>query len=419
MEDLELHQLDVKTAFLHGDLEEEIYMKQPEGFEEKGKENHVCHLLKSLYGLKQSPRQWYKRFDSFMLAHDFTRSSYDSCVYYKELVSGSFIYLLLYVDDMLVACKNMIEIHNLKKLLASEFDMKDLGEAKKILGMEIIRDRNAGVLYLSQKRYIEKVLERFSMVHAKPVSTPLSSHFKLSKELSPQSKEEEKSMAHIPYTSAVGSVMYAMVCSRPDIAHAVSMVSRYMSRPGKVHWEAVKWLLRYLKGTSNVCLEFGRNANGLEGFCDSDYGGDLDDRKSTSGYVFTLGGTAVSWQSTLQDVVALSTTEAEFMAITEAFKEAKWLKGLVGEFSPCSSLVSVFCDSQSAIHLAKNQNTFYKRTKHIDIKYNFVRDVIAKKELLLKKIGTEENPADMLTKPLPTTKFTLCVDLVGLSPWSM
>ncbi|XP_056687490.1 secreted RxLR effector protein 161-like [Spinacia oleracea] len=226
-------------------------------------------------------------------------------------------------------------------------------------------------------------------------------------------------MTHIPYTSAVGSVMYAMVCSRPDIAHAVSMVSRYMSRPGKVHWEAVKWLLRYLKGTSNFWLEFGRNANGLEGFCDSDYGGDLDDRKSTSGYVFTLGGTAVSWKSTLQDVVALSTTKVEFMAITEAFKEAKWLKGLVGEFSPCSSLVSVFCDSQSAIHLAKNQNTFYKRTKHIDIKYNFVRDVIAKKELLLKKIGTKENPADMLTKPLPTTKFTLCVDLVGLSPWSM
>uniref|UniRef100_A0A803N377 Reverse transcriptase Ty1/copia-type domain-containing protein n=1 Tax=Chenopodium quinoa TaxID=63459 RepID=A0A803N377_CHEQI len=236
-------------------------------------------------------------------------------------------------DDMLVACKNMIEVNNLKRLLSSEFDMKDLGEAKKILGIEIIRDRSADVLYLSQRRYIEKVLERFSMMHAKPVSTPLGSHFKLSKELCPQSKEEEKDMAHIPYTSAVGSVMYSMVCSRPDIAHAVSMVSRYMSRPGKVHWEVVKWLLRYFKGTSNVCLEFGRDANGLIGCCDLDYGGGLDDRKSTSGYVFTLGGTA--------------------------------------------------------------------------------------KELLLKKIGTEENPADMLTKSLPTTKFTLCVDLVGLSLCSM
>ena len=414
MHDLELHQLDVKTAFLHGELEEEIYMKQPEGFEVKGTENHVCRLERSLYGLKQSPRQWYKRFDSFMVTHDFTRSSYDSCVYFKKLVDGSLIYLVLYVDDMLVACNNLIEVEKLKRLLASEFDMKDLGDAKKILGMEIFRDRKKGELYLSQRRYIENVLDRFSMRNAKAVSTPIGSHFKLSKELRPQSKQEEEQMARVPYTSAVGSIMYAMVCSRPDIAQAVSMVSRYMSRPGKGHWEAVKWLLRYLKGTCNVCLKFGKDSCGLTGFCDSDYAGDLDGRKSTSGLVFTLGGTAVSWQSSLQDVTALSTTEAEFMAITEAFKEAKWLKGLVSELCPKLSSVKVHCDSQSAIHLAKNQNSFHRRTKHIDVKYNFIRDEIEMKRVGLVKIGTHDNPADMLTKPLPTNKFQLCVDLVGL-----
>lgn len=177
----------------------------------------------------------------------------------------------------------------------------------------------------------------------------------------------------------------------------------------------MKWLLKYLKGTSHVCLEFGQDANGVIGYCDSDYGRHLDDRKSTSGYVFTLGGTVVNWQSSLQDVVALSNTKMGFMAITEAFKEAKWLKGLIEEISSCSKEVSVFCDSQSAIHLAKNQNTFHRKTNHIDVKYNFIRNVIDEKELTFMKIRTEENPSNMLTKPLPTTKFTLCVNLMGLS----
>ncbi|XP_057532923.1 uncharacterized protein LOC130810814 [Amaranthus tricolor] len=298
MEDLELHQLDVKTAFLHGELEEEIFMKQPEGFEVAGKENHVCRLKRSLYGLKQSPRQWYKRFDSFMISHDFVRSSYDSCVYLKKFEDGSLLYLLLYVDDMLVACSSLLKVEDLKELLSSEFDMKDLGEAKKILGMEILRDRAKGVLYLSQRKYIEKVVQRFSMDDAKGVSTPLASHLKLSKNLCPQTKEEEEQMVRIPYTSAVGSVMYAMVCSRPDIAHAVSLVSRYMSNPGKGHWEALKWLLRYLKDTSNVCLMYGKNSSELTGFCDSDYGGDLDNRKSTNGErrVRTRRGKARSWE---------------------------------------------------------------------------------------------------------------------------
>jgi hypothetical protein len=237
--DLELEQLDVKTAFLHGELEETIYMHQPEGFIVEGKEDHVCHLRIFLYGLKQSPRQWYKRFDSFMVRHGYTRSSHDSCVYYKQLSDGSFIYLLLYVDDMLIAAKNMLEIKRLKSLLSDEFEMKDLGAAKKILGMEIQRDRKAGKLYLSQKKYIEKVLERFGMQNSKLVSTPLATHFRLSAALAPQSEDKEQFMSHVPYSSAVGSIMYAMVCTRPDISQAVSVVSHYMANPSKFHWQAV------------------------------------------------------------------------------------------------------------------------------------------------------------------------------------
>jgi hypothetical protein len=218
MHDYELEQLDVKTAFLHGELEKVIYMDQPEGFVIPGKENLVCRLKKSLYGLKQSPRQWHRRFDSFMICHGFKRSDYDSCVYSK-IVNGSAIYLLLYVDDMLIAAKNKSEIAKLKAQLNLEFEMKDLDAAKKILGVKITRDRKSGMLYFSQRGYIEKVLRRFNMQDAKPVSTPLASHFKLSLDLCPASDEDIKYMSRVPYSSVVGSLMYAMVCSRPNLAH--------------------------------------------------------------------------------------------------------------------------------------------------------------------------------------------------------
>ncbi|KAG8481596.1 hypothetical protein CXB51_026522 [Gossypium anomalum] len=295
MHDLELEQLDVKTAFLHGELEEDIYMQQPEGFTVSKKEDYVCLLKKSLYGLKQSPRQWYKRFDSFMTSHDFKRSSFDSCVYFKKNNDGSFVYLLLYVDDMLIAAKDKGEIRKVKAQLSEEFEMKDLEPAKKILGMEILRDRKTSKLYLSQKGYIEKLLCRFNMRSAKPVSTPLAAHFRLSSALSPQSDDEIEYMSHVPYSSAVGSLMYAMVCSRPDLSYAVSA--------------------------------FGRTKDGVIGYVDADFAGDLDRRRSLTGYVFTIGGCAISWKATLQTTVALSTTEAEYMAITEACKEAIWLKG--------------------------------------------------------------------------------------------
>nr|AAL75759.1 Putative pol polyprotein [Oryza sativa Japonica Group]AAL91607.1 Putative pol polyprotein [Oryza sativa Japonica Group]AAP51772.1 retrotransposon protein, putative, Ty1-copia subclass [Oryza sativa Japonica Group] len=373
MHDLELEQLDVKTAFLHGELEEEIYMDQPEGFIVPGKEGYVCKLKRSFYGLKQSPRQWYKRFDLFMLSHGFKRSEFDSCVYIK-FVNGSPIYLL-YVDDMLIAAKSKEQITTLKKQLSSEFDMKDLGAAKKILGMEITRDRNSGLLFLSQQSYIKNVLQRFNMHDAKLVSIPIAPHFKLSVLQCASTDEDVEYMSRVPYSSAVGSLMYAMVCSRPDLSHAMSLVSRYMANPGKEHWKAVQWIFRYLRGTADACLKFGRTDKGLVGYVDSDFAADLDKRRSLTGYVFTISSCAMSWKATLQPVVAQSTTEAEYMAIAEACKESVWLKGLFAELCGVDSCIILFCDSQSAICLTKDQ-MFHERTKHIDIKYHYVRDVV-------------------------------------------
>ena len=291
--------------------------------------------------------------------------------------------------------------------------MKDLGAAKKILGIKILRDRPAGKLYLSQKGYIEKVLSRFNMQSAKPVNTPLAAHFRLSSALSPQSDADVDYMSRVPYSSAVGSPMYAMVCSRPDLAYAVSAVSRYMTNPGKEHWKAVQWIFRYLRGSTDVCLQFGRTRDEVVGFVDSDYAGDLDKRRSLTGYIFSVGGCAISWKATLQATVALSTTEAEYMAITEACKEAIWLKGLLSELSEDLQITTVFCDTQSAIFLTKDQ-MFHERTKHIDVRYHFVREIIARGDIVVSKVSTHHNPADMMTKSLPVAKFEHCLNLVGV-----
>ncbi|GKB23082.1 transposable element [Tanacetum coccineum] len=368
--DLELEQLDVKTAFLHGDLEEEIYMSQPEGFVVQGKEDYAP--------------------------------------------SGSLIYLLLYVDDMLVAAKDMEEVKKLKIILNTEFDMKDLGAARKILGMEIIRDRNHGKLFLSQKGYIEKIISCFGMSSAKLVNTPSSTNFRLSTTCAPQTEAEIEYMSRIPYASAVGSLMYAMICTRPDIAHAMSVVSRYMAHPGKEHWNAVKRIFRYLKEASDVGLIYGGDREYIvAGYSDSDYATDLDARRSLTGYVFTIGNSVVSWKATLQPSVALSTTEAEYMALTEAAKEGIWLKGLIEDLGFPQDQATVFCDSMSAICLAKDQ-VYHDRTKHIDVRYHFIR---SERRIKVKKIGTQDNPADVFTKPVPLSKFRHCLDLLNIDNW--
>jgi hypothetical protein len=290
---LEIEQLDVKTAFLHGDLEEEIYMQQLEGFVERGKEHLVYRLKKSLYGLKQAPRQWYRKFDSFVTDQGYHNTQADHCVFVKKFEGGDFL-ILLYVDDMLIIGRDQAKIRMLKKALDRTFAMKVLGPARQILGMHIIRDRSKKQLWLSQERYVTKVLQRFNMLEAKPVGSTLPTNCRLSGEQSPKTKTEKADMMKVSYASAVGSLMYAMVCTRPDIGYAVGVMSRFISNPGKEHWNAVKWILRYLKGTSNMCLRFSFGKAQLDGLTDSDMSADVDTSRSTSGYVITYAGGAVS-----------------------------------------------------------------------------------------------------------------------------
>ena len=227
------------------------------------------------------------------------------------------------------------------------------------------------------------------------------------------SDDDIEYMSRVPYTSAIGSLMYAMVCSRPDLSHALSVVSRYIANPSKQHWNAVQWIFRYLQSTSSACLQFGKPRNGLVGNVDSDYAGGLDKRRSFTGYVFTICGCTVSWKASLQATVALSTTEAEYMAISEACKEAIWLRGLYSELCEVSSCITIHCDSQSAICVTKDQ-MFHERTKHTDVRYHFIRGVVAKGDAKVCQISTHDNPADMMTKPVPVAKFELCSNLVGV-----
>jgi len=323
--DLELHQMDVKTAFLNGDLEEDVYMDQPVGFAEEGKEHMVCKLKRSIYGLKQASRQWYLKFNDTIVSFGFKENTVDRCIYLK--VSGSkFIFLILYVDDILLATNDLGLLSETKRFLSNNFEMKDMGEAYYVIGIEIFRDRSQGLLGLSQNAYINKVLERFRMDKCSASPVPIQKGDKFSLMQCPKNDLERKQMENIPYASVVGSLMYAQTCTRPDISFAVGMLGRYQSNPGLEHWKAAKKVLRYLQGTKNHMLTY-RKSDHLEviGYTDSDFAGCVDTRKSTFGYVYLLAGGAISWKSAKQSVIVASTMEAEFVACFEATVQANWL----------------------------------------------------------------------------------------------
>ncbi|GJU87267.1 putative RNA-directed DNA polymerase [Tanacetum coccineum] len=317
-------------------------------------------------------------------------------------------------EDVHPELPNIENCPNLKQYLSKSFAMKDLGPAKQILGIRIFRDKGDKKLHISQEQYIEKLLRRFNMDKAKVVSSPLTPNFKLTDKDCPSSKKNIEKMDRVPYASAVGSLMYAMVCTRPDLAHAVGVVSRFLSNPGKKHWEAVKWIFRYLRGTSKLGITFGNGKPMLVGYTDSDLAGNKDNMKSTSGYLMTFAGGAVSWQSRLQKCVALSTTEAEYVAATEACKELLWLKRFLQELGFKQQRYAVLCDNQSTIHLAKN-SMFHKRTKHIDIRYHWIRDAIEDGMFELNKVHTDDNASDMLTKAVAREKLKICCSFAGMA----
>ncbi|GKB21831.1 hypothetical protein Tco_0855754 [Tanacetum coccineum] len=274
---------------------------------------------------------------------------------------------------------------------------------ERILEVNLTKVRGSRTLKVSQSGYVQKILNNYRVNNGKSVSVPLGAHFKVSLKDCPSNDWDVERMSKVPYVNVVGSLMYLMVCTRPDITYVVSIVSRYLANSGKNHWEAMKWILKYLKGTADVGQVYGRDQGkhvDVDDFVDADYAKDPDKGKSITGYVFMVHGCVVSWKATLQHVVALSTTEAEYMALTEAIKESIWLKGLLIELGVNLMSVVVNCDNQSAIHISRNA-MFHERTKHINVRYYFIREIVESKEIGVAKIGTKDNAADTFTKVVP------------------
>ena len=406
---LVIHQMDVKTAFLNGELDEEVYMKQPEGFIVKGQEQKVCKLVKSLYGLKQAPKQWHQKFDQVVLSNGFKVNESDKCVY-SRFINNKGVIICLYVDDMLIFGTDLEQVQNTKEFLSKNFDMKDMGEADVILGIRIIKNNDG--LILTQSHYIEKVLKRFEHFDSTPVSTPYDSSVKLI-------RNEGRAVAQLEYASAIGCLMYAMTCTRPDIAFAVGKLSRFTSCPSTEHWGAVHRVFKYLKKTINYGIHYKGYPTVLEGFTDASWITDQrDDHASTSGWIFTLGGGVISWASKKQTCISDSTMASEFIALAAGGKEAEWLRNLLFEIplwpKPMAP-ISIRCDSEATLSRAYSQ-IYNGKSRHIGLRHSYVRQLITDGVITIEFVRSLANLADPLTKGLARDMVTKTSQGMGLKP---
>lgn len=402
-------QVDIKAAFLNGDLEETIYLEPAEGSDTPP--THVYKLRKSLYGLKQSPRCFNQKLDKWLRGQGFVPNVADSCLYsYRN--GDTFLMLTVHVDDQLIAGNDRSAIDAFKRKLNDEFECTDHGAVSYFLGFNVMRDVENRKLWISQEHYLESVLAKFDMTNAGTQKTPLPATFKAV----PATDEEHEQVKHLPYRAIVGSIMYAATISRPDLAFPANLLARYLSKWSAAHMSAAKHLLRYIRGTSDLCLLYDAESSTriIQGHCDADWGSCVDTRRSTTGYTFGTFGGLASWKSRRQSTVALSTMEAELMAGCDAVKQAAWLRLLLGDLQMLGKEpITIFNDNQSTIAAASNPGQ-HDRSKHIGIRGNYVRDNVKDGQVRFEYVSTEDNQADLLTKALSKDKTDRFCQSMGL-----
>lgn len=408
---LSIRQMDAVTAYLNGTLDEEIYMIQPEGYDDGT--GRCCKLVKSIYGLKQAGRVWNETLNRVLENFGLKRSKMDQCIYYSVGDRGILI-LTIYVDDILIFSNNDELEKSLRDELHRNFKMKDMGEVSSILGIRIKREKKYKFVTIDQEGYIKEILKRFKMTDCNMVTTPLDCNQKLTVSMGPQNKKEEAEMRKIPYRQAIGSLLFLSIISRPDISFAVNLLSRFCENPGKAHWGAIKRVFRYLKGTMKYKLTYGQTQDEVTGYCDADWAADLDQRKSTTGYVFTMYGGAVSWNSKRQPTIALSSTEAEYMSMVSAIQECRWIRQLLDEIFGIDNAITMYCDNKGAMQVFMN-NSYSPRTKHMDIKDKFIREKMNDGEIEVKYRETNEMPADILTKAVSCSKLMKHLPTYGVN----
>ncbi|GIL54468.1 hypothetical protein Vafri_9945 [Volvox africanus] len=404
---LQVHQLDVATAFLNGELKEEIWMKEPPGYESKTP-GMACRLLRSIYGLRQASRCWYDKLCTKFAEIGLFPSKSDPAMFVKVDEKGV-ILALVHVDDMCVAAKTQEMVNRIKGAIGGLFKVRDLGEIKVFLGMEVTRREN-GDITLSQASYVERILSAHGLGDVKPRVLPMA----VGTRVTPAKEDVEVLEDPTAYRALVGELNYLAVSTRPDLAFALSVLSRYMAKLTKAAMGMAKGVLRYVAGTRNLGLVFRRRLSEvIDGYSDSDWAGDMNTRRSTTGYIFRVNGTAVSWSSQLQRTVAASSEEAEYQALSAAVREALWLSKLCEDLGVEESQMRIQVDSQGAMNLGNNPITS-PRSKHIDVQHHLVRERVASGEVALQYCCTEKMVADVLTKALPEAKFMWCRREMGL-----
>ena len=403
----QVHHMDVKSAFLNGDLSETVYVQQPLGFI-VGTGDKVLKLRKALYGLKQAPRAWNSKLDKELITLGFVRRKLDHAVY-RRGGKSSFLIVGVYVDDLIISGPCVSDIIEFKTEMKEKFSMSDLGLLIYYLGIEV-NQRAAGIT-ICQSSYAAKILESAGMGNCNTCEVPMESRLKLSK------LKDGEALNSTEYRSIIGSSRY-LVNTRPDLAYAVGVVSRHMEAPGKEHWNAVKHILRYLKGTREYGCRYDKGADlkpMLIGYSDSDFAGDVEDRKSTTGVGYFLGTSLVTWASQKQRIVALSSCEAEYVAAAAAACQGIWLNRLVADMMGTKQpKVKLYMDNMAAIALSKNP-VHHDRSKHIDTRYHFLRECIEDGKVEVEHVGTGEQLADIFTKALGRVKFVELRTALGVA----
>ena len=408
LENMYMTGFNVKAAFLYGNLDEEIYMKQPEGFILKGKEHLVLKLKKALYGLKQAALAWWKELEKFMKTQGFKHAYADMGIFIYKDSKGHFVIALVYVDDRLFMGTDRALIDKKKQACLAHWECRDTGDVTEFLGIKISKEANK--IKLDQKKYLKRLLDRFQMNNAKIAQTPLPSGYTPS-----ENKNVVNQQIHQKYQAVIGSLLYLMLGTRPDIAYAVIKMSQFSANPSQEHLDKAMHIIRYLVGTQNYALIFdGDKSEGLITYTDSDWAADTIKRRSTTGYFATLAGGIICWQSCLQKTVALSSTEAEYMALSDTSCQIKWIQSLLQELGFELRNIPVCADNQGSIFIGSNP-VQEQRTKHIDIHYHYVRECIENDDISVVFIEGKENPADMFTKNLPAVPFLKFREHLGIT----
>ena len=390
-----LYQMDVKSAFLNGYLNEEVYVEQPKGFVDPTHPDHVYRLKKALYGLKQAPRAWYERLTEFLTQQGYRKGGIDKTLFVKQDAENLMI-AQIYVDDIVFGGMSNEMLRHFVQQMQSEFEMSLVGELTYFLGLQVKQMEDS--IFLSQSKYAKNIVKKFGMENASHKRTPAPTHLKLSKD------EAGTSVDQSLYRSMIGSLLY-LTASRPDITFAVGVCARYQANPKISHLNQVKRILKYVNGTSDYGIMYCHCSDSmLVGYCDADWAGSADDRKSTSGGCFYLGNNLISWFSKKQNCVSLSTAEAEYIAAGSSCSQLVWMKQMLKEYNVEQDVMTLYCDNMSAINISKNP-VQHSRTKHIDIRHHYIRDLVDDKVITLKHVDTEEQIADIFTKALDANQF--------------